>query len=484
MMAAARSTADVTDLCDLDAVSLLGAYASGEISPVDVMRAVLERAHAVQPVLNPFVHIDDDAALAAARVSERAWRGGLPVRPLEGVPVSIKDTAMVKGWVLGRGSRLSIGQSPATEDAPACARIRASGALIWACTTTCEGGWKAVTDSPLTGITRNPHDPRVSPGGSSGGAGASMAAGCGPLALGSDGGGSIRVPASFSGVFGFKATYGRVPQWPMSIHYSDFSHYGPLTRSVADAALMLSVIEGYDARDPYSFPRAAPGAFMAGPLPLSGLRIGVTDDFGCLPVDPEVRAAFHAAVAIVEQAGAVICPVPAFADWRPDYRVLWQSRAWQALKAVPADRIDLVDPEFWAEARKGRDLGAQAIADAHAARVRYRQEAGVMFQNFDIVLSPAVSILPFEAGKTVPDSSWPDWLEWGGFAFLNNLTGQPAASLPIGFSATGLPIGMQVGGKSMDDVTVLRVCQTLQGLMPDACSVPSTLMAKLEHARN
>lgn len=473
------SAAPVQDLCDLDARALLSGYAAKRFSPVDVTKAVLTRAHAMQDTLNPFVHIDDDDALASAQMSERAWSAGLPTRPLEGVPVSIKDTALVKGWIPGRGSRLSIEQPPAAEDCPSARRIRASGAVIFACTTTCEGGWKAVTDSPLTGVTRNPHNPHVTPGGSSGGAGAAIASGCGPLALGSDGGGSIRVPASFSGVFGMKATFGRVPQWPMGVHYSDFSHYGPLTRSVADAALMLSVLEGYDPRDPYSFAPAESGAFLAGPLPLAGLRIGVTEDFGFLPVDPEIRDAFRRAVAIATQAGADIRAAPVFEDWRPTYRTLWRSRGWQALKNLPPEQAAQVDPEFWQEATKGRLLSADEVADAHLRRIGYRQQAGQMFENFDIVLSPSVSILPFEAGKTVPDSSWPDWLEWGGFAFLNNLTGQPAASLPIGFSSTGLPIGMQIGGRSQDDVTVLRICETLQGLITEGAYAPSRIAAKL-----
>ncbi|WP_323992423.1 amidase family protein [Nguyenibacter sp. L1] len=467
------------DLCDLTATDLLALYAAGTLSPVEVTRAVLDRAAAMQGVLNPFVRIDADAALAAAAVSERAWRAGLPPRPLEGVPVSIKDTAMTRGWVLGRGSRLSIGQQAAQEDAPSVARLRAAGAVIYACTTTCEGGWKAVTDSPLTGITRNAHDPAVTPGGSSGGAGAALASGCGPLALGSDGGGSVRVPASFSGVFGLKATFGRVPQWPIAPHYSDMAHYGPMARSVADAALMLSVIEGYDPKDPYSFPPAPPGAFAAGPLPLSGLRIGVAEDFGCLPVDPEIRATFRAAAALAEQAGATLVPVPDFEDWRPTYRTLWQAGAWQALRRLPAERLELVDPEFRAEAFKGAEIPTGALIDAQMRRIAYRQDAARVHGAVDVVLSPSVSVLPFAAGRTVPDASWPDWLEWGGFAFLYNMTGQPAASIPAGFSATGLPIGLQVAGRWQDDVTVMRVCQTLEGLLVAGRSTPSRVVERL-----
>ncbi|MFS3135675.1 amidase family protein [Gluconacetobacter sacchari] len=469
----------MTDLCDIDATTLLALYASGAVSPVEVTRAVLDRAAAMQPVLNPFVRIDAEPALAAAAASERAWRAGLPTRPLEGVPVSIKDTAMTRGWVLGRGSRLSIGQPAATEDAPSVARLRAAGAVIYACTTTCEGGWKAVTDSPLTGITRNAHDPAVTPGGSSGGAGAALASGCGPLALGSDGGGSVRVPASFSGIFGMKATFGRVPQWPIGPHYSDLSHYGPMTRSVADAALMLSVMEGYHPRDPYSFPPAAPGAFLAGPLALTGLRVGVTEDFGCLPVDPAVRTVFRAAVARAELAGATLVPVPDFADWRPTYRILWQAGAWQALRHLPAERLDLVDPAFRAEALKGAAIPTGDLIEAQMRRIAYRQEAARLYETMDVMLSPSVSVLPFTAGRTVPDASWPDWLEWGGFAFLGNMTGQPAASIPAGFSASGLPVGVQVSGRGQDDVTVMRVCQTLEGHLAEGRRAPSQVVERL-----
>lgn len=469
----------MTDLCDIDATTLLALYGTGEVSPVEATRAVLARASAMQGVLNPFVRIDADEALGAAEASARAWRAGLPPRPLEGIPVSIKDTAMTRGWVLGRGSRLSVGQAPATEDAPAVARLRAAGAIIYACTTTCEGGWKAVTDGPLTGITRNAHNPAVSPGGSSGGAGAALASGCGPLALGSDGGGSVRVPASFSGVFGLKATFGRVPQWPIGPHYSDMAHYGPMARSVADAALMLSVMEGYHPRDPYSFPPAPPGAFLAGPLPLSGLRVGVAEDFGFLPVDPDVRAVFRASVALAELAGATLVPVPDFEDWRPTYRTLWQAGGWQALRRLPPERLELVDPEFREEAFKGAAIATGDLIDAQMRRIAYRQEAARLHETMDVVLSPSVSVLPFTAGQTVPDPSWPDWLEWGGFAFLANMTGQPAASIPAGFSASGLPVGVQVTGRWQDDVTVMRVCHALEGLLVEGRSTPSQLVERL-----
>ncbi|MBS4074738.1 amidase [Ameyamaea chiangmaiensis] len=443
---------------------MLDLYAKGELSPVEVMHDVLARADAVGPVLNPFCEIHHDDALAAARAAEAAWKAGT-ARPLEGVPVSIKDTTAVKGFVFARGAKWAADAPPADADSPLVERLRDAGAVVWANTTTCEGGWKATTDSPRTGITRNAHDPAITPGGSSGGAGASIAAGCGPLGIGSDGGGSIRIPSSFSGIFGLKPSFGRVAQGAYGAQYSDFSHHGPMVRHVADAVRMMHAMEGRDARDPFTFEPAHPIAATIDPLPLKGLKLGITEDFGFLEIDPEVRAAFKAAVAAIAAEGAEIVDMPGYEDWRPTYRAMWQAGAANQLANVPVGKRDLMDQEFRGWGEVGSKLPLAEYLKARDKRIAYRQIAARQHATVDFVLSPTVAILPFGAGLTVPDARYPDWLTWGAIAFLHNMTGQPAASLPVGFSAGGLPIGMQIAGRAYDDLGVLRLSLTLESLL-------------------
>jgi len=453
-----------TPLCELDAGTLLGLYARKEVSPVEVMRDVLARADAVSPVINPFCEIHHDEALAAAHAAEAAWASGTPARALEGVPVTVKDTTATKGFVFARGAKW-VASTPAPDDSPLVARLRDAGALIWANTTTCEGGWKATTDSPRTGITRNPHDPTKTPGGSSGGAGASMAAGCGPLAIGSDGGGSIRIPSSFSGIFGHKPSFGRVPQGAYGPHYTDMAHHGPMVRHVADAVRMMNVLEGRHVADPFTFDPLEPITPTLDPLDLRGLKLGVTEDFGFLDVDPQIRAAFRTAVSMIAACGAEIVELPGVEDWRPTYRALWQAGAAKALDNVPADKRADMDPEYRAWGEIGSKLPLLEYLTARDKRIAYRQMAARVHDTVDFVLSPTVAVLPFGAGLTVPDASFPDWLTWGAFAFLHNMTGQPAASLPMGFSTGGLPIGLQIAGKSQDDRGVLRASLALEALL-------------------
>src|SRR5258708_24374298 len=239
-----------TDLCALSASELLDAYRKHDLSPVEVTRAVLERIEKLNPVVNAF-NLVSDHALQDAKASEARWLAGQPKGLLDGVPASIKDIILTRGWPTLRGSKTIDPKGPWNDDAPATARLREHGAILLGLTTTPEFGWKGVTDSPLTGITRNPWDVTKTPGGSSGGSSAAVAAGYAPLALGTDGGGSIRIPAGFSGIFGHKPSFGRVPAWPLS-PFGTVAHTGPLTRRVEDAALMLNVITKPDARDWYS----------------------------------------------------------------------------------------------------------------------------------------------------------------------------------------------------------------------------------------
>src|SRR3982751_6240485 len=241
-----------TQLCGITACELLDGYRKHELSPVEVTRAVLERIEKVNPALNAFCLVSD-RALDEAKASEERWMRGQPRGLLDGVPVSIKDIILTRGWPTLRGSKTVDAKGPWNDDAPVTARLREHGAVLIGKTTTPEFGWKGVTDSPLTGITRNPWNQQKTPGGSSGGAAAAVAAGMGPLAVGTDGGGSIRIPCSFTGLFGIKPSFGRVPAWPLS-PFGTVAHVGPMTRSVADAALLLNVLALADARDWHSLP--------------------------------------------------------------------------------------------------------------------------------------------------------------------------------------------------------------------------------------
>src|SRR5213595_2733588 len=275
-----------TDLCSLSATELLDAYRRHELSPVEVTRAVLERIEKLNPVLNAF-NLVSDRALDEAKASETRWLRGEPKGLLDGVPVSVKDILLTKGWPTLRGSKTVDAKGPWNDDAPCVARLREHGAVLLGKTTTPEFGWKGVTDSPLTGITRNPWNPAKTPGGSSGGAVAAVAAGMGPLAIGTDGGGSIRIPCSFTGLFGIKPSFGRVPAWPLS-PFGTVAHVGPITRSVADAALMLNVLAQPDARDWHALPYERRDWRSGLDQDITDLRIAYSPDLGYASVEREV----------------------------------------------------------------------------------------------------------------------------------------------------------------------------------------------------
>ena len=245
-----------TDPCALSAAELLSLYRRKKLSPVEVTKAVHERMRTLNPALNAFCVLDFESSLNAARQSERRWLKGEPRGLLDGVPASIKDLIVTKGWPTLRGSKTVDPKGPWNDDAPVVARLREHGAVLLGKTTTPEFGWKGVTDSALTGVTRNPWNPKMTPGGSSGGAAAAVAAGMGALAVGTDGGGSIRIPCGFTGLFGLKPSFGRVPAWPLS-PMGTVAHLGPMTRTVQDAALMMNVITLPDARDWHALPHDA-----------------------------------------------------------------------------------------------------------------------------------------------------------------------------------------------------------------------------------
>ncbi|WP_217208353.1 amidase [Streptomyces sp. AC550_RSS872] len=453
----------MTDLTELTAVQLLDGYRQGEFSPVDAARAALERAERIQPEVNAFVRLTTDAALAQAEQSAERWRRGEPAGLLDGVPVTVKDILLMRGGPTLKGSKTVSESGRWDEDAPSVARLRAHGAVFLGKTTTPEFGWKGVTDSPLAGVTRNPYDPTRTAGGSSGGAGAAVALGAGPLALGTDGGGSVRIPAAFCGIFGLKPTYGRVPLYPASA-FGTLAHVGPMTRDAADAALLLDVIGTPDSRDWSALP-SAPGSFAAGLTGgVHGLRVAYSPSFGGqVAVRPAVAAAVRRAVERLAGLGAYVEETdPDFTDPVDAFHTLWFTGAARVTQHLGPDQRELLDPGL----REICEAGARRTALDYLAAVDVRMELGRRMGRFhdtyDLLVTPTLPLTAFEAGAEVPKGSGHRrWTGWTPFTYPFNLTQQPAATVPVGTDGDGLPIGLQLVAARHRDDLVLRAAHTL-----------------------
>ena len=454
------------DITALSATELLGLYRRRELSPVEATRAVLERIDARNAAINAYCLIRADEALAAASESEQRWQGGQPLGLLDGVPVSVKDLLPTKGWPTLRGSLTIDEAGPWTSDAPAVARLREHGAVLLGKTTTPEFGWKGVTDAPLTGVTRNPWDPARTSGGSSGGSAAAVASGLGPLSVGTDGAGSIRIPASFCGIVGLKPTQGRVPVYPPST-FGTLSHVGPMARTVTDAALLLDVIGSPDSRDSLS-DRPPPAGAGPGTPGLAGRHVAFSPDLGYATVDPEVAEAVRGAVAALEARGArVSLADPGFASPRPAFDVIWSAGTARIVADIPPARRHLIDPGLAEMAEAGRRYSAVEYLHALRERAELGAAMGVFHQRYDLLVTPTEPIVAFAAGAEVPDGSAdPRWPGWTPFTYPFNMTHQPAATVPCGFSAAGLPIGVQVVGPRHADALVLSACAAIEAALP------------------
>jgi aspartyl-tRNA(Asn)/glutamyl-tRNA(Gln) amidotransferase subunit A len=460
---AARSVADLT------ATELLVAYRRRELSPVDVMRAVLHRVQQLDPTVNAFCLLDADAALESARASEERWRRGEPAGQLDGVPVSIKDLIYTKNRPTLRGSHSIDPAGPWPVDAPAVARVREQGGLLFGKTTTPELGWKGVTDSPLCGITRNPWDPTRTSGGSSGGSAAAVALGMGPLSLGTDGGGSVRIPAAFTGTSTLKPTYGRIPLYPAS-PFGTLAHIGPMTRSAADAALLLDVVSGADSRDPWALAPTLPAVERLGDS-LAGLRIAVSPALGYGTVDPGVAAAFAAAVEVFASLGARVEEAePGFADPVEAFETLWFTGAAKSIELLGPETRSRMDPGLIEAAEQGARNSGIDYLTAMAVRNELGILMGAFHERYDLLLTPTLPIPAFEAGVEVPAGSpRKRWTSWTPFTYPFNMTQQPAASVPCGFvPAEGesgpvqLPVGLQIVGPRHADALVLAAAHAFQ----------------------
>jgi aspartyl-tRNA(Asn)/glutamyl-tRNA(Gln) amidotransferase subunit A len=448
------------------ASDLLGLYRRKALSPVEAARALLDRLDVLQPRLNAFCVVDRDGALAAARTSEQRWLTGVPSGPLDGVPVTIKDLILMRGFPTRRGSRL-VEVVVDSEDAPATARLREAGAVILGKTTTPEFGWKALGDSPLTGITRNPWNPERTPGGSSAGASAACAAGIAPLHVGSDGAGSIRIPAAFTGIFGLKPSFGRVPAYPAS-PMGLLSHVGPMTRSVDDAALMLNVLSGPDDRDPYALPAQGRDYRDGIDAGVRGWRIGFSADLGFAKVDPEIAAAVDAAAREFERLGAIVEPVAApFASPRDALFTLWAAGAARIVAGLPAKRRGLLDPGLVATAAAGAPISAVDWLGADMARTALALRMAEFHRQHDLLLTPMMPVPALPVAQDLNDPATErHWIDWSPFSYPFNMTRQPAATVPCGLTGAGLPIGLQIVGPLYADHRVLRAARAFEATQP------------------
>ena len=448
----------------LTAAAMAKAYRSGKLSPVEVARACLDQIARQDRALNAMCLVDERSALKQAKASEARWRRGEPLGAIDGVPALVKDLILVKGWPTLRGSKTVDRNQAWDQDGPSVARLREAGSVLLGLTTTPEFGWKGVTDSPLTGITRNPWDLSRTPGGSSGGSAAGIAAGYAPLALGTDGGGSIRIPAGFSGIFGLKPSFGRVPAWPLS-PFGTVAHTGPMTRTVADAALMLNVIARPDVRDWHSLPYDERDYTRQLDKGIKGLRIAFSPALGHAEVDPEVSAAVKAAVSVLRGLGARVDTVdPGFADPAPVFRVLWWSGARALLGRLPDSKKALLDSGLADVVEQSFAMTPEDYFDAVKARGLLGVQMRQFMQKYDLLVTPTLPIPAFAAGKLSPEDKdgTGKWVNWTPFSYPFNLTQQPAASVPCGFTKAGLPIGLHIVGRMFDDAGVLRAARAYE----------------------
>ena len=450
------------------AASLLDLYRKRVLWPVEVTRSLLDRIDALQPKINAFCVIDRDGALAAARASEERWQRGEVGGRLDGVPVTIKDLMLMRGFPTLRGSRLVDPDQDWSEDAPAVARLREAGAVILGKTTTPEFGWKALGDSPLTGITCNPWNLSRTPGGSSAGAASACAAGIGPLHLGSDGAGSIRIPAAFTGIFGLKPSFGRVPAYPLSA-MGLLAHLGPLARTVGDAALMLTVLSKPDHRDPYALPPDDTDWRDGLEDGVRGWRIAYSPTLGYAKVDPEIADAVTKAVRQFETLGAIVEEVGAiFPSPRDALFTLWAAGAAKLLDGYSRDKKAVVDPGLVATAAAGARIGIVDYLGADLVRTELGQQMAAFHQKYDLLLTPMMPIPALPVGQDLNDPATErHWIDWSPLSYPFNMTRQPAASIPCGLTRAGLPIGLQIVGPLYADAKVLRAARAFEATQPE-----------------
>lgn len=464
------------DLCWTPATELVALIRARKLSPVELTEAVLARVERLNPGINAFCAITQDQARQGAKIAEAALMHGESFGALHGVPVSIKDVIFTRGSVTTGGSRIFADFVP-EEDAITVERLRAAGAVILGKTNTPEFGHKTLGENPLFGATRNPWRFDLTPGGSSAGAGAAVAAGLGPLALGTDGGGSIRIPASFCGVYGFKPSFGRVPSGPGFPGWETFTVAGPMTRTVRDAALMLDVLAGPDDRDRHSLPSEGRSYLEACEESIAGWSVAWSPDLGVAQVEPEVARITEEAAAVFEALGCRVETVATgWEDSEEIFTVMAAAEMYAAWRERLPDWRDRMDPTLVRYLERGGGVTIGEYLQAARRRREFWTQVQGFLARFDLLLTPTVAVPPFAGG-----GFWPreiagqkvSPLGWMAFTYPFNLTGQPAASIPAGFTADGLPVGLQIVGRRHADGAVLAASAAFEAARPWASRKPS-----------
>jgi aspartyl-tRNA(Asn)/glutamyl-tRNA(Gln) amidotransferase subunit A len=452
---------------------LARAIVSRDLSPVEAVESSLARLEATEPRLHSFVTVLADQALDDAKRAEAQLRERKTTGPLFGVPISVKDLIAVGGAPLTFGSR-SMADNVAPADAVAVERLRRAGAIIIGKTTTSEFGCKAVGDSPLTGSTRNPWDLSKTAGGSSSGAAASVAAGVTAVALGTDGGGSIRIPAAMTGLFGVKAQFGRVPVFPVAANPT-LAHVCPIGRNVRDVALLLAVLSGYDARDPHSAPLAAPDYLAACGRDPRTLKIAWSPSFGYAAPDAEVCAIAEAAAQTFSELGCVVEEVDV--PIGPDPAMMWTAEFYAGVAARLAptlrERRELLDPEVAVTIERALMMDAETYGRAVQMRYAFRESTRKFFDDYDLLLSPTLPVAGVDVGVSIPPRfADRNLVTWVSYTYPFNLTGQPAASIPAGFTRAQLPVGLQIVARAYREDDLFAAAAAFETARPWAQHQP------------
>lgn len=462
---AKRTAANPTDPSLFNGAQLTSAYCDHSLSPTEVVTAIFKRMSDAEPVVNAFVVLDQPSAMRQAEASAARWKSGSPLGPLDGLPVTIKDNIAISGYPARKGSRTTP-DKPVADSAPVATRLIDGGAIVLGRTCMSEFGWKPVGDSPLTGITRNPWNTKVTTGGSTAGGAAAAALNLGVIHVGTDGAGSIRIPSSFCGVFGIKPSYGRIPTVPAGTTF----HVGPLTRSVRDAAALIQALAGYDSQDLTSL--NVPAGDLLGSLDsgIKGMRIAWSPRLGYIEkLDSEVEAVTTQAAQAFAAMGATVEQVdPGFPNPMPILEPIWLTTCWTIVRGIPEARWNEVDPGLLALAMRGRNVSAADYATAIGARAGLHAKIARFNERYDLLLTPTLATPAFEVGHDTPaDGKFGnDWLNWAPYTYPFNLSCHPAASVPCGFTRDGRPIGLQIVGPHFREDLVLRAARAFEDAHP------------------
>lgn len=468
---------NAADLCFTPATKLARLIRQKKVSPVEVVRAVLDRIERVNPKLNAYCTVVAERALKAARHAESAVMKKKALGPLHGVPVSIKDLVPTAGIRTTWGSKIYEHHVP-DEDGLVVERLKAAGAIVIGKTNTPEFGAGANTYNAVFGPTRNPWNPALTCGGSSGGAAVALATGMGPLAQGSDLGGSLRIPAAFCGVVGFRTTPGLVPVYPSQLGWDTYSVQGPMARTVADTALMLAAISGPDERVPISFPADTREFIRAVNTPsVKGLRVAWSPDLGIAPVERQVKQVAETAAKVFARLGARV--EDGHADFSTVQEIIRVSRGLR-MAALHADKLakwrEVMNPNLVWNIEQGLKLSAEDVGRAETLRTELWGRVRTFFSRYDLVLTPTVAVLPFPVEipypKEVNGRPMANYIEWVLPTYAFTVVGLPAISVPAGWTADGLPVGLQIVGRWRGEASVLRAAAAFETASPWADKIP------------